>query len=263
MAASFWRNRTLIASLTKREVLGRYRGSVLGILWSFFNPLLMLAVYTFVFSVVFQTRWGGSVGQSRGEFALILFAGLMVFNLFAECVTRAPGLVLGNVSYVKRVLFPLEILPWVSLGAALFHLAISFMVWLCFFAAVMGPPRVTVLLFPLILVPLGLLIMGLSWLLASLAVYLRDVGQVVGIAVTLCMFLTPLFYPAAAIPERYRPLLWLNPLAWIVEQTRNLLVSGMLPPFLPSTGVLLFSLLSAWCGFAWFQKTRKGFADVL
>jgi len=262
MVASLWRHRSLIAASAKREVLGRYRGSVMGILWSFFNPLFMLAVYTFVFSVVFQARWGGGSG-SKTEFALVLFAGLMMFNLFAECINRAPGLILSNVNYVKKVVFPLEILPAVTLLAALFHLLISLGVWLLAYVIFFGVPHATVLYLPLIVLPLVVFIMGLGWALASLGVYLRDVSQFIGLITTVLMFLSPIFYPATALPEAYRHLLYLNPLTPVIEQTRDVLFWGKNPDFLMLGLYWLITAIIAWLGFAWFQKTRKGFADVL
>jgi lipopolysaccharide transport system permease protein len=259
---SFWQHRRLIRNLVQRDVVGRYRGSILGILWSFFNPVLMLIVYTFVFSVIFKARWGAG-GESKAAFALILFAGLILFNLFAECLNRAPGLIIANANYVKKVVFPLEILPWVSFGAALFHALISFGVWLLFSLVIFGVPPMTILLFPLLLIPLTLFIMGMSWLLASLGVFLRDVSQVVGLVTTTLMFLTPIFFPISAMPESYRILFFLNPLTFIVEQARGLLIFGTALPwkfFMLLTGG---SAVVAWLGFFWFQKTRKGFADVL
>lgn len=262
MVGSFWRNRGLIAALVKRDVAGRYRGSFLGILWSFFHPVFMLAVYTFVFSVVFKARWN-SAGESETEFALVLFAGLMVYNLFAECTNRAPGLVLSNVNYVKKVVFPLEILPWVAMGSALFHVGISLVVWLLAYLVLFGAPHATALLLPAIVLPLVMLIMGLAWALASLGVFLRDVSQFIGIVTTTLMFLSPIFYPATAMPEKYRGLLYLNPITPAIEQARNVLYWGTVPD--PSTilAYILASSVIAWLGFAWFQKTRKGFADVL
>ena len=262
MATSLWRNRSLAKALVQREVVGRYRGSVMGILWSFFNPIFMLAVYTFVFSVVFKARWSGG-SESKTEFALILFAGLIVFNLFAECFNRAPGLILSNVSYVKKVVFPLEILPWVALGSALFHALISLGVWLIAYLIFFGIPHITVLLLPLVILPLLLLIMGLTWGLASLGVYLRDVSQFIGVITTVLMFLSPIFYPASALPEKYRYLLLLNPLTPAIEQAREVLFWGKVPNMTILSVYLLSAVLVAWFGFAWFQKTRKGFADVL
>ncbi len=262
IVASLWRNRSLLKASVKREVLGRYRGSVMGVLWSFFNPVFMLIVYTFVFSVVFQARWSAG-SESKTEFALVLFAGLLVFNLFAECINRAPGLIVGNQNYVKKVVYPLEILPWVGLGAALFHGAVSLGVWLIAYLIFFGLPHATMLYLPLILLPFGLFIMGLSWALASLGVYLRDVGQFIGLLTTVLMFLSPIFYPASALPEAYRPLLYMNPLTPVIEQTRDVLFWGKAPDFAMLGIYLVATSIIAWLGFAWFQKTRKGFADVL
>ena len=262
MFGGAWRHRGLIVSLIRRDVLGRYRGSVMGVLWSFFNPLLMLAVYTFVFSVVFGARWGVAA-ESKADFALILFAGLLIFNVFAECVTRAPTMVLAHPNYVKKIVFPLEILPWVALGSALFHAAVSLGVWLLGFAVIRGLPPPTAACLPLVLAPLLLLVLGLMWLLAALGVYVRDISQVVGILTTTLMFLTPIFYPADALPDQYRWVLLVNPIAPIVEQTRDVLYWGRLPDAGRWALTLMASTVVAWLGFAWFQNTRRGFADVL
>ena len=222
----------------------------------------MLIIYTFVFSVVFKARWSGG-SDSKTEFALVLFAGLIVFNLFAECFNRAPGLILSNVNYVKRVVFPLEILPWVALGSALFHTLVSVGVWLIAYIILFGVPHITVLLLPLVFLQLLLFIMGLTWGLASLGVYLRDVSQFIGMATTVLMFLSPIFYPVTALPEEYRHLLLFNPLTPAIEQARDVLFWGKVPDVTMLSVYLLGAALIAWLGFAWFQKTRKGFADVL
>lgn len=260
---SLLRNRQLLWQMTKREVVGRYRGSVLGLFWSFFNPIFMLAIYTFVFSVVFQAKWGQSHSDSKTEFAVILFAGLIVFNLFAEVINRAPCLILSNVSYVKKVVFPLEILPVIAAGSALFHTIISVIVLLVFHGLVSHVFPVTALLFPVVLLPLLVLILGLSWFLASMGVFLRDVGQTISIFTTALMFLSPIFFPASALPEHIRKYLFLNPLTFIIEQTREVLLWGALPNWYGLGAALLISMVFAWVGLFWFQKTRKGFADVL
>jgi len=262
LIASLIRNRNLILTMAKREVIGRYRGSVLGILWSFFNPLFMLAVYTFVFSMVFKARWN-TTSESKTEFALILFAGLIVFNVFAESINRAPMTILTNVNYVKKVVFPLEILPWVTLGSVMFHALISLGVWLLAYVVFFGIPHPTVLFLPLIAVPLVLFVQGLSWALAALGVYLRDVSQFTSILTSILMFLSPIFYPLSAIPEAFRPFLLLNPLAPIIEQARDVLFFGKTPNWALLAVLFAGSLITAWLGFAWFQKARKGFADVL
>lgn len=250
--------------MVRREVIGRYRGSMLGLLWSFVNPVLMLAVYTFIFSVVFKARWGAGDGTgSNLEFAVILFAGLIVFNLFSECLSRAPGLILSNVNYVKKVIFPLEILPLVSLGSALFHAAASLFVLVLFLTFSDLRLVWTVALFPLVLLPLLPLILGLSWLLASLGVFLRDVGQLVGLILTALMFLSPIFYPVSALPESVRDFIFLNPLSFIIEQSRSVLIFGQLPDWAGLAGYAAIAMLFALAGRFWFEKTRKGFPDVM
>ena len=260
---SLWRNRYLVIKSIQREVLGRYRGSFLGVFWSFFQPLFMLSVYTFVFSVVFKARWPSSQSGSRVEFALMLFAGLMVFTVFADCVNRAPGLILSNTSYVKKVVYPLEILPWVTLGGAVFHFAVSFLVWLLAYLIFFGLPPLSILSFPVVLIPLNLLTVGLSWFLASLGVYLRDVAQLVGIVTTALLFLSPVFYSISSVPDNFRFIMLLNPLTPIIEQARAALFGEKPLSITTLLYCYAYSCSVACLGFAWFQKTRKGFADVL
>lgn len=257
--AKHWR---LIYEMVKREVIGRYRGAMMGLLWSFFTPVLMLMVYTFVFSVIFKSRWVGGTG-SRAEFAIVLFAGLMVFNLFSECINRAPSLVLSNPNYVKKVIFPLEILPIVAFGSALFHFFVSVLVWLLFYLLIFGAPSAEALWLPVVLLPLAMFSIGLSWCLASLGVFLRDVGQVIGVITTVLMFMSPIFYSVESLPERFRRFMYISPITYFVEQTRDLLVWGKGMHWLPWSKVMLLSAIIAALGFAWFQKTRKGFADVI
>lgn len=252
----------LVVLLTKREVIGRYRGSFFGLLWSLFYPLVMLAVYTFVFNVVFQARWSVG-GESNTEFVLLLFTGLIVYSLFAECINRAPNLILSRVNYVKKVVFPLEVLPWVSLGVGLFQMGMSLTVLLLFCGLSHLSLNWTVTLFPLLVIPLALVVLGASWFLASVGVFVRDVGHATGVVSSLTLFLAPVFYPASALPEAYRPLLYLNPLTFIIEQARDVLIAGKLPSWYGMGIYFLCSVVVAWLGLVWFQRTRKGFADVL
>ena len=200
---TFSQHRDLIWQMTKRDVIGRYRGSIMGLLWSFFNPVLMLAVYTFLFSVVFKARWGDPT-ESKVDFAIVLFVGLIVHGLFAECVNRAPSIILSNVNYVKKVVFPLEVLPWITLGSALFQAMVSVLVLLVFVVFTQLQMSWTALLFPLVLLPLVFLIMGLSWFLASMGVFIRDVGQMTGMITTVMLFLSPILYPISSLPESDR-----------------------------------------------------------
>ena len=260
---SLWRNRHLIVQMTRREVVGRYKGSVLGLAWSFLTPILMLAVYTFVFSVVFKARWGTDGDESKTQFALVLFVGMIVHGLFAEVLNRAPGLILLNVNYVKKAVFPLDVLPVIAMGAALFHASISLAVLLIAFALFNGYLHWTIIFVPVVLLPLVILTLGVAWIFASLGVFLRDVGQTVGIITTVMLFLAPIFYPVTALPEEVRPLIMANPLTFIIEEARGVVILGRMPEW---TGLGIYTLAAtavAWAGFAWFQKTRKGFADVL
>ncbi len=262
LVCSLWSNRQLIGRMGYREIVGRYQGSVIGLLWSVLNPILMLGIYTFVFSVVFQARWG-EAQESRGQFAVVLFAGLIVHGLFAEVLNRAPQLVLGNVNYVKKVVFPLEILPVVQLVAAAFHAFISVLVLLGAQWIVNGAVPATALLLPLVAFPLLMLTLGCAWGLASVGVFVRDVGQLVVFATTVLLFLSPVFFPVHALPPMIQPWMQLNPLSFFIEQVRAVLVWGNVPNWSTLALFYLMSLGIAWMGFAWFQKTRKGFADVL
>ncbi len=263
LVRSLWRNRQLIAQMTKREVVGRYKGSAMGLAWSFFNPVFMLTVYTFVFSEVFKSRWGVGGEESKTQFAVVLFVGMIVHGLFAEVLNRAPALILSNVNYVKKVVFPLEILPVIAMGAALFHSLISLGVLLAAFVLFNGYLHWTAVFTPLVLLPLIMLTLGLSWMLASLGVFLRDVGQTIGIITTVLMFLSPVFYPVSAVPEKFRQFIMANPLTFIIEQAREVLIWGHLPNWMALGIYTLVATVVAWVGYAWFQKTRKGFADVL
>jgi lipopolysaccharide transport system permease protein len=248
--------------MIKREVVGRYRGSILGLFWSFAHPLLMLSVYTFAFSVVFKARWG-EMEETKAQFATIAFVGMIVHGLLADVVTRAPALILSHVNFVKKVVFPLEILPIVLLGSALFHYAVNLSVLLLALLVTSGGWHWTIILIPFVLLPFSIMASGIAWALASLGVYIRDIGQIASILMTVAMFLSPVFYPLSAIPEKYHYIILASPLTFIIEQARAVLVFGRLPHW---KGLLVYYIVAsgvAWLGFAWFQKTRKGFADVL
>ena len=259
---SLWANRQLIARMGQREIIGRYKGSAMGLAWSFITPLFMLAIYTFVFSVVFQARWGTSE-ESKTQFAVVLFAGLIVHTLFSDVINRAPQLVLGNVNYVKKVVFPLEILPVVQLLSATFHALVSVVVLIAAQLVFQGSLPITALLLPVVLLPFLLLTLGLAWCLASLGVFVRDVGQTINLVTSVMLFMSPVFFPVQSLPPALRPWMHLNPLTFVIEQVREVVVWGRLPDWQGLAVYSLASIATAWLGFAWFQKTRKGFADVL
>lgn len=263
MIGSFIKNRDLIWQMTKREVAGRYKGSFLGLTWSLFNPLMMLVVYTFVFSVVFKTRWGTDPNAGKADFAIVLFIGLIVFNLFSECIGRSPSLITSNVNYVKKVVFPLEILSFVNFFAALFHASISLIVLFLAIIIFKHSIHLTVFLLPLIILPLMLAILGISWFLSSLGVFIRDVAQTIGILISVLMFMSPVFYPVTALPVSFQKIIMLNPLAYMIEEARGVVFFGELPNWEMLGINLIIGSIICVLGYAFFQKTRKGFADVL
>lgn len=223
----------------------------------------MLAVYTFVFSVVFKAKWGVGGEESNTSFALILFVGLIVHGFLAEVLNRSPSLILSNINYVKKVVFPLEILSVINLAASLFHSVISLVVLLIASVAINGYVPWTIILIPVVLFPLATLVTGLSWMLASLGVFIRDIGQTIGIITTVMLFMSPVFFPLSAMPEKYQPFILANPLTFIIEQAREVLLFGHLPNWSGLGIYMIIASTVAWFGYIWFQKTRKGFADVL
>ena len=261
--ASLVRNRELWWRLSEREVIGRYRGSILGWGWSLLTPLMMLGVYTFVFSTVFKARWGDLEQAGSLGFAINLFAGLITYNIFAECATEAPTLILNNTNYVTKVIFPLETLSAVSVSAALFHACTSTLVLLAFELIAIKQVPLTVLLLPLVWLPFLLGCLAMSWLVSALGVFLRDLGQVIGVMVSMLMFMSAVFYPLSALPAPLQTLLSLNPLVLVIEQSRRILVQGSAPNM--AYLLLGIGLMLALCelSFRLFKKAQRGFADVL
>lgn len=263
MSAALLTHRSLLLRLIRRDIASKYRGAALGVVWSLINPILMLMVYTFVFSVVFKMRWPIAEGQPHGQVALILFAGLIVHGLGAEALLRAPTTITSQVNFVKKLMFPLEILPLVPLGSALFHFVLNLLVLLLAELAIMGSVPYTAVWFPLVMLPFLIGLLGAVWLFCSLGVFLRDIGQVMGLVVAVLMFLSPIFFPVEALPEQYRPLLELNPLTIIITQMRDVLLWGKFPDLWALAKYAVASSAFAAFGYLWFMRTRKGFADVL
>ncbi len=256
------RHSGLIRQLARREILARYQESMLGTFWAVLTPLMSLVVYTLVFRHIFNARWGNTGGTSV-EFALQLYAGLAVFNFCAECLSRAPRLVLDQPNLVKKVVFPLEILPWILALSAFFHLAISLGILLLASLWINGLWPPTLVALPLVWLPLLPLALGFGWLLAALGVFLKDINQVLGTVISLLMFLSPVFYPVEALPQDWRPLMKFNPLAQILENTRHVVLDGVWPDWNEVALLLVAGLLVALAGAAFFKATRHGFADVL
>jgi len=256
-------NRHLSVQMARREILSRYRGSVLGLFWAFLTPLMMLAIYTFVFSYVFKARWTMNGEESMAQFAIVLFIGLIIHGFFAEIINRAPVLITSNVNFVKKIVFPLEILSVSALEAAVFTLAMNLLVFFiaCYF--IYDAIQMTAVWIPVVLLPLILFALGVSWILASMGVFLRDISQTTAIISTALLFLSPIFYPVSTLPDSFQTVIMANPLTFIIEQARNVLIWVQQPDLEGLTIYWLVSLFVLWLGFAWFQKTKKGFADVL
>jgi lipopolysaccharide transport system permease protein len=270
MLGSLWSRRDLIWQLARRDIEGRYRAARLGLLWSVLTPLILLGIYTFVFAVVFNFRWDQNNPQeSRGHFALTMFCGMLVYTLFAEVATRAPMMVVANPNYVKKVVFPLEVFIVSGLLSAIINMLIGFGVWLIGWLLIKHAlPEWTAIWFPVVLLPVCLVTAGVSWVLASIGVFIRDVGHAVTLAVQVLFFATPIFYSIERVPQPYRRVLELNPLTHAIEDMRRVLMwSGSGTPPQPEwswwLGMTLVSGVIAVIGYAFFMKSRRAFADVV
>jgi len=260
---SLWSSRELLTQIVQRNIQSRYRASMFGLFWMMATPIFMLAVYTFVFSVIFKARWGDSFGDSKMAFALIIFCGLSIFNIFSEGIGSACTVIPSNKNYVKKVVFPLEILPVSSALTAFIFGLIWLGILLVGSLLVFHKIHITAICLPLILIPLLLITIGLSWATASLGTFFRDLQHAVGIILRMMFFMTPIFYSADRIPEKIRPILNANPLAGIVEQSRNILLFGKWPDWTQLGLLTVGSFLIFQAGYIWFMKTKRGFADVL
>ncbi|MBX3409921.1 MAG: ABC transporter permease [Phycisphaeraceae bacterium] len=266
MAAHLWSLRGLFVQFTRREVAARHKGSVLGVVWNFLHPLMMLGVYTFVFAIVWQARWlpiGGDEG-GRGAFALSVFAGLVMWEVFSGGVGTAPTIIVNNTNFVKKVIFPLEVLPLAQIGASAFVAGVSLLVLLAGNIALRGSVSPTLWLFPLVLPALFSLTAGLAWFVASLGVFLRDLRQIVsGLLLQVMFFMTPIFYPLERVPDPYQSVLRLNPMASIVDNARRTVLYGVQPDWASLGLVTLVGLLVMLLGYAFFMKSKRSFADVI
>lgn len=263
LLSTLWRQKGLIFTLTKREIEGRYKGSMFGILWSILTPLMMVSVFTFVFGEVFQSKWAGAKSANHLDFAAALFSGLLVYNLFAECISKAPTLITGNQNYVKKIVFPLEILSIVTVAAAVFHFLVAYAVVVVLVLFSGWSLTWTVVFTPLIALPFLGLITGLTWFLSALGVYLRDIGQIIQPLLTAMMFLSPIFYPLSSVSEKLQWVYHLNPITFVVEDLRGALLHNQAPDWYQWALYCLLCAAVMFIGFLFFQRTRKGFSDVI
>jgi lipopolysaccharide transport system permease protein len=259
---SIFNYRSLIIRLVRRDLESRYKGSLLGIFWALLIPILMLSVYTFVFTKVFHSQWANRPTVT-GEYSLNLFCGLLLFGVFSDSIVRSPRLILDNASYVKKVLFPLEILSYVTVGAAILNATFGFTVFFIFYLFVFGLPPITCIMLPIVWTPMILFTVGLVWFISSIGVYFRDIQHVVGVAISLLLFLTPIFYPLSALPAQAQSIIGLNPLSVVIESTRMILFQNQLPSLVSFVISLIIGIVFFLLGNFWFANTRRGFADVL
>lgn len=261
----------LISSLINRDIANRYQGAIMGMAWIVINPILLLAMYTFVFSVIFKSRWimpdgeGGlaAFGDGPFDYAIMLFSGLIIHAFLSEVLSASPKLILSNKNYVKKVVFPLEVLSFVTVGTALFHYAIKVLILVLFVLIAMKTVPATALLAPVVFVPIIPMTLGFSFILAALGVYLRDINQIMTPLLTGLLFIGPILYPVEAAPEQLRFIMRLNPLGIPLEEMRRVVIFGQLPDW----GLLaIYSVVSCLIfivGLAWFRGTKSGFADVI
>jgi lipopolysaccharide transport system permease protein len=256
-----WQYRYLIGQLVEREMTSKYKRSRGGLLWIVVQPLLMLFGYTLAFGVILKSRWAGA--GSSVEFALIMFAGLIIFNFFSAVISAAPGLILHNKPYVQKMVFPLEVLPWSTTLAALLNALVSLLIWIVFSIAIRGYVPLTLAWLPLIVIPLLLFALGCCWFMSAAGVFHPDIEHLVPMFLLMLMLLSPVFFPASAIPEHYRFLFNLNPMAHVLEQARLVMFYGKDPDFVVVAVSWVVGLLFAWLGLVSFIKNRDGFADAV
>ncbi len=258
---SLWSHRSLVLELTKREFSERYRGTLGGIVWSFAQPLFFLIVYTVAFGVILKTRWGFS--GSMINYTLMLFAGLIIFNAFSEVLSKSSTLITGNSTFVKKVVFPLELLPVITVATALIHIFIGIAVWVTGYTLLIGAPKETLILFPLILICFVPVLLGLGWLLSSVGVLFKDISQFTGMLNHALLFLTPIFFSLEAAPPLLQNLLMINPLTFVVEQFRLVLYYGQIPALKKLAVYFVLSSFFAWASLVLFRRLRPSFADMV
>lgn len=254
-------HRYLLAQLVKREVYGKYKRSRYGLFWILGQPLLLLLGYTLVFGVFLNTRFGGA-GTST-EFALVLFSGLIFYNFFGEVMQRSVQLIQTNAPFVKKVVFPLQLLHWSVVIASMVHAAFSFAVWIIFSLIIHGSVPIAVLWIPAIFIPFALFTLGCAWLLSGYAVFHPDAEHLVPVSLLLLMFLSPLFYQISSVPERFRSAMEFNPLTWVLEEARSVMIIGDHPNFAHMLIGTSIAIAVAWIGLASFMANREGFADAV
>ena len=257
-----YENRYLLGQMTKKDIGDRYKGSALGVVWAFVVPVLMLVIYTFVFSEVFQAKWGNATDE-KFSFAMILFCGLSVFNMFSETISRATGLISANVNYVKKVVFPLEILPVTMTLTALFHASISYLILVVANYVLRGSLSAYLWLWPIAMLPAVVLTVGMGYLVSALSVFLKDLGNIINVIVMILMYTSPVFYSLSAVPEDLRGICLWNPMTYVVENLRNVVLYNTMLQWDQYLISCVYAVVALFVGYRVFSRTKEGFADVL
>jgi lipopolysaccharide transport system permease protein len=262
MFQRMWQHRHLLSLLIARNVEASFRGSALGKLWTALVPLLRLAVYTFVLGFILKVKWpGGHVGPL--ETALLYFVGLTFYDFFMESISAAPGLLHDNVNFVKKVVFPLEVLPCATVGAALVRLGVTSSIVLIFYLAIVGIPPLAAVVIPLLVVPLALAVLGCVWFISAIGAFVRDLRQLVSVTALIMMYLSPIFFPLSAVPVPARTIIYANPLAFVIESARAALFNGLWPDWTAFAAYAAVAWIFATAGYTWFVRVKPAFADVV
>ncbi len=259
----FFKKKDLFSLLFFQELTGKYRNNFLGLYWIIITPLFMLSIYTFVFGYVFAIKWPGFAGSNLFQFSLILYSGLIFYNTFSEAVSRSPQIILENSNYVSKVVFPLEMLTVVSTFAAFINLFINLTLIIIFKIILFSNANFEIFYLLIILPSFALMILGITWIFASIGVFIRDLSHVVTSGIQGLLFLSPIFYPISSLPEWLRPFILINPISIPVEQARKVLLFNETPDISTLIIYLLFSVCISISGYYLFQKSKKGFADVI
>ena len=259
----YYQNRDLLWQLTRRNIESKYRGSLIGVIWMFITPLLLLTIYTFVFSIIFKSKWKIDVGDSKVSFALVMLCGMAVYNVFAESISSSTSVIVQSPNLVKKVVFPLEMLPVSNVLTALFYCLVWSIILLLGILIFMNKLCFTIVLLPVILLPIFLMSCGVCWIFASLGVYFRDLQHLIGLLLQMLFFLSPIFYPVEMVPQQFRFLFDINPLTIMIQEFRDIFIFGQYPDLSMWIFNLLISLAVYQLGYFWFMKTKRGFADVI
>ncbi|NEN84307.1 ABC transporter permease [Paenibacillus elgii] len=260
---NLFNHRNLLFQFVQRDIVARYRGSYLGLVWTLVQPLVMLVVYSFVFSVIFKVKWGNAEGVSKLDFAMVTFAGLIIFQIFSEPMYRSTAILSANSNYVKKVVFPLEILPTSAVFSGIILNMFSMIILIATLFFYQYPVGWNLLLIPVLILPLTLFTLGFSYIVTTLGVFFKDLGQAMGIIMNILFYISPVFYPVTAVPKEFQIYMNLNPLTFFVESFRAITIYNTQPNWMNYIVMLIISLFLFFLGSTLFNKSKETFSDVI